>query len=137
MVAHLRAFERPAKKRLDKGQYWWELRSCEYYRAFTSPKIVWPDIANLARFSIDRSGNFIGSTCFCVPADDYFLLGILNSWVTWYDLEDSTTAPLAGGTLAIQMQTAIFGVHPEEAWRESDTNANRCVVTSGPYPKKR
>jgi hypothetical protein len=28
---HLKPFEEKGKKRYDKGDYWWELRSCDYY----------------------------------------------------------------------------------------------------------
>ena len=32
-----------ARARLDKGEYWWELRPCDYYQApFDAPKIFWP-----------------------------------------------------------------------------------------------
>ena len=93
LASHLGAFEKQARKRLDKGEYWWELRTCDYYEAFLAPKILWPDIAKLPRFSIDTSGCFIGSTSFCVPAADFFLLGILNSWLSWYVIS-KTAQPL-------------------------------------------
>src|SRR5271157_2328939 len=42
---------------------------------------------------IETSGCFIGSTSFCVPAADFFLLGILNSWLSWYVIS-KTAQPL-------------------------------------------
>ena len=30
LIKHLSAFEEGAKKRSDKGDFWWELRSCDY-----------------------------------------------------------------------------------------------------------
>ena len=42
---HLFQFEDDAKKRQDKGDYWWELRACEYYDEFEKPKIMLPDIS--------------------------------------------------------------------------------------------
>ena len=28
-------------KRYDKGEFWWELRACDYYDAFDKPKIIY------------------------------------------------------------------------------------------------
>ena len=93
LVEHLSVYACAAGRRLDKGEYWWELRPCDYYEAFLSPKIVWPDIAKLPRFSIDSLGHFLGTTAFFIPSADYFLLGVLNSWVSWY-VVSKTAQPL-------------------------------------------
>jgi hypothetical protein len=45
IAKHLEPFEDKADKRCDKGDYWWELRACEYYDKFEKPKILYPDIA--------------------------------------------------------------------------------------------
>jgi hypothetical protein len=42
---HLLPFAQAAEKRCDKGEYWWELRSCDYYDEFEKPKIVYAEIA--------------------------------------------------------------------------------------------
>jgi len=31
-------------KRDDQGDYWWELRHCDYYQEFEKEKIVWQEI---------------------------------------------------------------------------------------------
>ena len=41
VARHLQQFEKDLRKRSDKGKFWWELRSCAYYSAFTADKIVW------------------------------------------------------------------------------------------------
>ena len=47
LAGHLQPFTDAARRRQDKGDYWWELRTCDYYAAFEQPKIFWPDIAKL------------------------------------------------------------------------------------------
>ena len=37
----LEPFKNKAKKRTDKGDYWWELRACAYYDKFAEPKIFY------------------------------------------------------------------------------------------------
>jgi hypothetical protein len=38
---YLEQFKARAKRRSDKGNYWWELRPCDYYDAFKKPKIMY------------------------------------------------------------------------------------------------
>jgi hypothetical protein len=63
------------------GAYaWYELQdTVDYYAVFEKPKIVYPDIGKEARFVIDDSKFFVEATAFTIPAEDYYLLGILNS----------------------------------------------------------
>lgn len=41
-----------ARKRGDKGEYWWELRACDYYDRFEQDKILYPDIAPEPEFQL-------------------------------------------------------------------------------------
>ncbi|MCC7565049.1 MAG: restriction endonuclease subunit R, partial [Methanomicrobiaceae archaeon] len=69
-----------AEKRYDKGDYWWELRACDYYQAFENPKIIFPDIAERPQFTLDAEGGFYNAnTCYNIFNSDTYLLGILNS----------------------------------------------------------
>jgi hypothetical protein len=77
-------FKDAAKKRQDVVDYWWELRACEYYGSFVPPKIVWPDISKLPRFSLDYGHYYLGNTGYVIPLEDYYLLGVLASWPTWF-----------------------------------------------------
>ncbi len=90
---HLNQFRDAAIKRTDKGIFWWELRSCDYWDAFDGPKIVWPDISKLPRFSIDTTGRYMGNTGYFIPTGDAYLLGILSSWSTWFFIS-KTSQPL-------------------------------------------
>lgn len=81
---HLSQYEAVCKKRGDKGDYWWELRACDYYDAFETTKIIYPDIGSSFSFSLDRKGRFFANTgYFLCNSDTSHLMGILNSKVFW------------------------------------------------------
>lgn len=91
--SHMKSFESALVKRLDKGRYWWELRSCAYWREFDKSKIVWADISKLPRFSIDKRAHYLGNTGYFIPTNDYYLLGVMASWATWFVIS-KTSQPL-------------------------------------------
>jgi hypothetical protein len=93
VYAHLQAQREVVSKRSDQGRFWWELRSCAYWEAFEQPKIVWPDISKLPRFSMDTENRYLGNTGYIIPGGDYYLLGILSSWATWFFIS-KTAQPL-------------------------------------------
>ncbi len=76
---HLAQFEKEAESRYDKGEYWWELRPCDYYAKMEMPKIVFPDIAKESRFAFDTTQKYVMNTAYIIPKSDFYLLGILNS----------------------------------------------------------
>jgi hypothetical protein len=84
LASHLEPFADAAKKRQDKGEFWWELRPCDYYNVLNGAKIVYPDIAKGPRFFLDTSGTYIANTAYCLGSDDPYLLGILNSKLFWF-----------------------------------------------------
>lgn len=59
---HLSQWEEKLRKRDDQGQFWWELRSCAYYKGFEAFKIIYPDIAQRSEFTWDESKSFLGNT---------------------------------------------------------------------------
>jgi type I restriction-modification system DNA methylase subunit len=86
IAAYLRKFEPACRKRQDQGEFWWELRPCDYYEYFESPKIVFPDICKGPRFFLDRDAFYLANTAYCLGVDDLYLLGILNSKVFWFSI---------------------------------------------------
>jgi hypothetical protein len=84
--AHLSQHEAAAIRRTDQGQFWWELRACDYYDAFEKPKIIYPDIAKFPRFILDRKGVYANNTTYFIPGDDVWLVAVLNSDVSWFNL---------------------------------------------------
>lgn len=91
--ARMKKFEEALIKRQDQGRYWWELRSCAYWQEFEETKIVWPDISKLPRFSMDTERHYLGNTGYFIPSSNYYLLGILSSWATWFMIS-KTAQPL-------------------------------------------
>ena len=86
IAAHLKPFSEKAQKRCDKGEYWWELRACDYYGEFEKPKIILPDISLRGNFAFDDEGQFYCvNTAYIIASADKYLLGILNSrLITFY-----------------------------------------------------
>jgi len=82
---HLKAFRSALIQRQDQGHYFWELRSCAYWQAFSQPKIVYPDIAQRAEFAFDNQSNYAANTLYILPTEDKGLLSLLNSSLMyWY-----------------------------------------------------
>ena len=83
IFAHLQRYQEQLEKRWDKGNHWWELRSCDYYAEFEKPKIMFPDIAKSCQFAYDTDGYFSGNTTYFMLAGDdkKFMLALLNSSV--------------------------------------------------------
>ncbi|GHA61691.1 class I SAM-dependent DNA methyltransferase [Pontibacter akesuensis] len=97
----LAPFADKARKRADKGNYWWELRACAYYDEFEKPKILFQEIATFNAFAWDVSGAYSNNKTFIVPDADLYLLGLLNSKVVWYFI-NQIASKLQGGALAMQ-----------------------------------
>ena len=76
---YLDSFKDELERRWDKGNQYYELRACDYYDAFSNPKIVYPDIAKESRMTLDRDGLFLANTAYFIPTDDLYLLSVLNS----------------------------------------------------------
>ncbi len=72
------------RHREDHGRFWWELRACDYYEAFVSPKILYVDISWSASFCLDRSGRFTNNTGYFIPVGDDWLTTVLNAPIGWY-----------------------------------------------------
>jgi len=80
IARHLAPYAIPGHKRYDKGEYWWELRACDYYQEFEKPKIIFPDISQRGNFTIDMNvGFFSVNTTYFFTNNDLYLLGLLNS----------------------------------------------------------
>ncbi len=87
ITKHLKPYEQKAKKRYDQGDYWWELRPCEYYDVFEKPKILWPGISDsVACFALDLKKYYGNDNNQLIISDDKYLLGVLNSSASKFQL---------------------------------------------------
>jgi hypothetical protein len=78
----LEPYSEMGKKRYDKGEFWWELRACEYYNEFEKQKIMLPDISLRGNFTLDETGYmYCVNTSYIIGSSDKYLLGILNSFL--------------------------------------------------------
>jgi hypothetical protein len=84
IATHLKPFSEKAQKRYDKGDFWWELRACDYYEEFEKPKIIYPNICKKPEFTFDEDGWYVNQKCFIISKPDKYLLGILNSALTFF-----------------------------------------------------
>lgn len=64
----------------DQGDYWWELRDCDYYDEFEKEKIVWQEIVREPSFAYDTKNFYCEATTFLMTGKNLkYLIGILNS----------------------------------------------------------
>lgn len=68
----------------DQGEYWWELRPCEYYRRFFEPKIIWQEISNGPQFHWDTNSFFLLNTAYMMNGAKKAWVAILNSKIIHY-----------------------------------------------------
>ncbi|MGH6822902.1 MAG: Eco57I restriction-modification methylase domain-containing protein, partial [Methylocella sp.] len=100
---HLLPFKDKLEARATK-QEWFELQQAQlaYQPKFAKPKIVYPVISQGPKFAVDQNGHFMNDKCFMVVAD-YFLLGLLNTRLTWFNLF-GITSPLRGGQWRLELR---------------------------------
>ncbi|MCS7307638.1 MAG: class I SAM-dependent DNA methyltransferase, partial [Aquificaceae bacterium] len=67
-------------EREDMGDYWWELRPCDYYPEFEKEKIVWQEIVYEPRFCYDTSKTYVEASGFIMTGRNItYVCGLLNS----------------------------------------------------------
>lgn len=103
IMDHLLSFEKKAKKRYDQGEYWWELRNCAYYDLFEKPKIIFPNLQNSNKFSLDERNVYINAPAVFLPTSSKTLLCILNSTLIWEFLL-SICVVRSGGYIEVKPQ---------------------------------
>lgn len=82
ILSHLQRFRNALANRWEPKRglcEWYELRPCAYYAQFERPKITFPDIAPRPYFTLETDHAYIDATLCCIPREDPYLLGILNS----------------------------------------------------------
>jgi len=100
---HLEPFKEKAKKRFDKGEFWWELRNCAYYDLFEKTKIIFPNLQNNNKFAFDDTGVYLNAPAVFLPSSDKALLAVLNSKVVWHFLK-SVCVIRSGGYIEVKPQ---------------------------------
>jgi len=140
---HLKKYEVDLKKRgqcrytssgkVNKGDYpgqhhWLELDnnpSEEYFDLMHSPKIMWGEISDHTKFSIDIAGVYcVDATCFFMTGKDlYYLLAILNSKLSEYAFSHIGTTTGMGTTRWKKYKIELLQVaKPDKTLKEAITN---------------
>ena len=83
---HLDLYYEKLAKRSDRGETPYNLRNCAYMDDFNKQKIVWGEISDKPKFSIDLNGEFVAeATTFLMVGDHLkYLLCFLNSTLSEY-----------------------------------------------------
>ncbi|MCX6272754.1 MAG: Eco57I restriction-modification methylase domain-containing protein, partial [Bacteroidetes bacterium] len=81
---HLLPFRNKAETRTDKGDFWWELRACDYYIEFEKEKIMLPDISSQCEALFDERNFYCANTAYIIVGLNKYHLGILNSKVVLF-----------------------------------------------------
>ena len=68
------------------GSYqWFELQDpVDYWEIFESKKILYPDITWRQNFCYDENKAFPNNTTYVIPAEDDWIIGVLNSPISWW-----------------------------------------------------
>lgn len=99
IAEHLLRFKEKAIARTDMGDFWWELRACDYYSEFDKPKIMLPDISNKCEALFDfNKGYYCLNTAYIIPDLTLSDLAILNSKLILF-YYSSLTQTIRGGYL--------------------------------------
>ena len=91
---HLKSFEHTPSKgkglinRDDQGDYWWELRPCDYYAEFEKEKLIWSELTQRPQFVYDEEKAYILNTGYMITGrtrlEIRYLCGVLNSILGGY-----------------------------------------------------
>ena len=85
---HLISYGDKLKKKVDRGKYWWELKSTNFYPMLHQPKIVYSSVPGVNRFmraGYDKEGIPTEEYLHSILPADLHLLAILNSSLfNWY-----------------------------------------------------
>lgn len=84
IASWLEPFAEKGRKRTDKGDYWWELRACDYYEIFDKPKIMYQKFQVKPCFVYDLNGLYCNDSMWVIPTESKVLLAVLNSRMGWW-----------------------------------------------------
>jgi uncharacterized protein YjhX (UPF0386 family) len=119
---HLKKFQSQLQKRWDQGNFWWELRACDYYDRFEKQKIIYPDIATTCRFALDKNGYFGSNTTYFIPGNDLYLLGILNSTLAQFHFSTICAGLEGRGKIYLRFFGQYLEVFPVHSINLSDSS---------------
>lgn len=91
----LSQFSSKAARRTDKGDYWWELRSCDYLSLYDEPKVIFAHFQSEPLFFFDDEHFYTNNRGYIWRAG-LFEVALLNSKVVWFFMT-GVTSSIQGG----------------------------------------
>lgn len=88
-------FEERARKRSDMGDFWWELRACDYYDLYERPKIIFAHFQSEPLYFLDHARLYTNNRGY-IWEGGFFELALLNSRTIWFFITRETSV-LRGG----------------------------------------
>ena len=122
---YLLPFKEKAEARTDQGDFWWELRACDYYTEFEKPKIMYQVFQVKPCFVYDEDGLYCNNSMWIIPKNDKVLYAILNSKMGWWLISKYCTAIQNG----YQLIWKYFGQIPIATANEMDKKLVESLVT--------
>ncbi len=113
----LEPFAEKGRKRTDKGDFWWELRACDYYNQFAKPKIMYQKFQVKPCFVFDEIGYYCNDSMWFIPSESKVLLAIFNSRMGWW-LITKFCSQIQNG---YQLIWRYFGRIPVPGYNDDDT----------------
>ncbi len=90
IAKYLIPFKSKAEKRADQGDFWWELRACDYYNEFEKTKIIWPGISDIINcFAFDSQCYYGNDNNHLIITNETSLLALLNSSLCKFYLQNT------------------------------------------------
>ena len=132
IAAHLMPFKEKAELRTDQGDFWWELRACDYYHTFFTEKIMYQVFQVKPCFIFDEVGSFCNNSMWIIPKGDKILLAILNSKMGWWLISKYCTAIQNG----YQLIWKYFGQIPIPQYNENESESISNLVNQILIAKK-
>jgi type I restriction-modification system DNA methylase subunit len=142
ILNHLKAFKRELEQRdgcKNGGTCPWYALSRprpETTKVYDSPKIIYPQISNGAKFYLDTKGFFINQKCFTIHSRDWYLLGVLNSSSVWR-LIKTNSPPLRGGYSEPRRDFMLSLPIPDARTPERESLAKLASLTQALHTKRR
>jgi hypothetical protein len=84
--SHLDNYKNSLENRADKGETLYHLRNCAFLDEFEKDKILWIELSDNGKFTLDTEKYYVDMTIFFIVGDSLkYLLAILNSkLINWY-----------------------------------------------------
>lgn len=102
------------------GSYkWFEIQdNIAYWQEFKKPKIVYQDIARYFGVAWDDSGAMLANTCYFIPTDEKFLLGVLLSSSIRFWVEKVIGSDEGGFIRLFSIHVGKFPIPDAEDWQK-------------------